>query len=183
MSLLKKISSFGGREAIYDTKRSLSYAQLYRASWALASQMTVKFRQAKKWPVENPRILYMTNRDVLHPMAQFATWHLDGIAVPISSSSTTDEIEFFAKNSQADMIIAHKDFKKKLEVVKTGLDDIPIYQLDDSDVTLMTKSLLSRHLLKPMPANQDAMIVHTSGTTGTPKGVVHTHGSLEAMMV
>ena len=81
------------------------------------------------------------------------------------------------------MIIAHKDFKKKLEVVKTGLDDIPIYQLDDNDVTLMTKSLLSRHLLKPMPANQDAMIVHTSGTTGTPKGVVHTHGSFEAMMV
>ena len=69
MSLLKKLSKFGGREALFDTKRSLSYAQLYRASWALASQMTVRFRQAKKWPVEKPRIVYLTNRDVLHPMA------------------------------------------------------------------------------------------------------------------
>ena len=72
--------------------------------------------------------------------------------MPISSSSTTDEIEFFAKNTNVDMIVAHKDFKKKLEVVKTGLENVPIYQLDDNDVTLMTKSLLSRHLLKPMPA-------------------------------
>ena len=69
----------------------------------------------------------MTNRDILHPMAQFATWHLDGIAVPISSSSTTDEIEFFAKNTKVDMIVAHKDFKKKLEVVKSGLEGVPIY--------------------------------------------------------
>ncbi len=29
----------------------------------------------------------------------------------------------------------------------------------------------------------DAMIIYTSGTTGNPKGVVHTHGSLEAQMV
>ena len=72
--------------------------------------------------------------------------------MPISSSSTTDEIEFFAKNTNVDMIVAHKDFKKKLEVVKSGLENVPIYQLDDNDVTLMTKSLLSRHLLKPMPA-------------------------------
>lgn len=108
MSFLKKLSKFGGRAAIHDHRRNLSYAQLYRASWALASQMTVKFRQAKVWPLEEPRVMYITNRDILHPMAQFATWHLNGVAIPVSSSSTTTELDFFAKNSGANMIICHK---------------------------------------------------------------------------
>mmetsp|Transcript_31745 Transcript_31745/g.48675 ORF Transcript_31745/g.48675 Transcript_31745/m.48675 type:complete len:113 (+) Transcript_31745:40-378(+) len=110
MSLLKKLSTLGSRAAVNDSSRNLSYAQLFRASWALASQMTVKFRQAKKWPVQQPRIMYLTNRDVLHPMAQFATWHLNGVCVPVSSSSTPAELEYFAKNSSVDMIVCHKSF-------------------------------------------------------------------------
>ena len=48
------------------------------------------------------------------------------------------------------MIVTHKDFNKELETVKNNVD-VPIYALDDSDVTLMSKALISRHLLGPMP--------------------------------
>ena len=113
MSLLKKMSALGAKPAICDTKRHLTYAQLYRSSWALASQMSVKFRQAKKRPIERPRIMYMTNRDVLHPMAQLATWHLDGVCIPISSSAKIAEIEYFLQDSKADMIICPHEFRKK----------------------------------------------------------------------
>lgn len=95
----------GAREALYDTRRSLSYAQLYRASYALTTQMTLKFRQAKKWPIEQPRVLYMTNRDVLHPMAQFAAWHMDGVCIPISSDAAPAELDYFVKDSKADIVI------------------------------------------------------------------------------
>ena len=75
--------------------------------------MIVKFRQAKMGQVQNPKVLYMTNRDMLHPIAQFATWHLDGVAIPISSSSTPSEIEYFVKDSQADIVVTHADFSKR----------------------------------------------------------------------
>ena len=65
------------------------------------------------WPIESPKVLYMTNRDMLHPMAQFATWHLNGVCIPISSSCTPSEIEYFVKDSGADMSVTHSPYANR----------------------------------------------------------------------
>jgi long-subunit acyl-CoA synthetase (AMP-forming) len=139
--------------------------------------MTVKFRQNKIWPIDNPKVMYMTNRDILHPMAQFATWHLNGVCIPVSSSCSHSELEYFIKQSGVDLVVCHQDFIKKFESFK-----VPVYGLSDSDINLQAKALVSRHA-QVIPAAKDAMLIYTSGTTGNPKGAIHTHGSLEAMMV
>ena len=97
--------------------------------------MTVRFRRAKKWPLEQPRVLYLTNRDVLHPMAQFATWHLNGVCIPVSSSSTTNELEYVIKNSEADLVVCHSSFLDRFQPIEDEVG-IPIYHLNDSDVDL-----------------------------------------------
>jgi malonyl-CoA/methylmalonyl-CoA synthetase len=97
--------------------------------------MTVKFRQEKKWPIEHPKVLYMTNRDVLHPMAQFATWHLNGVCIPISSSSTSAEIEYFAKQSECDLVVCHSDFKKRFDSIKESLN-VPVLHMSDDAINL-----------------------------------------------
>ena len=135
MSLLPKLQQRGGRLAINDGRRDLSYAALYRASWALATTMKTKYRMAKKQPIERPRVAYMTNRDILHPMAQFAAWHLDGVCIPLNSSSTSGELDFFVKNSQADIIICHADYLKRFASLQNELS-IPIISLNDAEVDL-----------------------------------------------
>ena len=97
--------------------------------------MTVKLRQAKKWPIENPKVLYMTNRDILHPMTQFATWHLNGVCIPISSSSKPSEIEYLIDNSQADIVVCHQDFAQSFEQFNIS-KNIPVYPLSDADIDL-----------------------------------------------
>ena len=122
----------------------------------------------------------MTNRDMLHPMAQFATWHLNGVCIPISSSSTQSEIEYFVKDSGADIVVTPAEFKKRFDAIhnQTG---IPVFHATQDDIDRSCMSLLHKHG-KEFPEKQDAMIIYTSGTTGSPKGVVHTHGGLEAYM-
>lgn len=141
----------------------------------------MSFRRAKKWPIESPKVLYMTNRDMLHPMAQFATWHLNGVCIPISSSSTQSEIEYFVKDSGADIVVTPAEFKKRFDSIhnQTG---IPVFHATQDDIDRSCMSLLHKHHLNNFPEKQDAMIIYTSGTTGSPKGVVHTHGGLEAYM-
>ena len=170
----------GSRPAVYDTRRSLSYAQLYRAAWAISNQMMLRFRQAKKWPVEAPRVLYMTNRDVLNPMAQFAAWHLNGVGIPVSSDTKANELEYFVKASKADIVVCAADFAKRFDSIKNELN-LPILALDKNDVDLACRSLMSRHA-QVHPDKMEAMIIFTAGTTGQPKGVVHTHGSIEAQL-
>jgi acyl-CoA synthetase (AMP-forming)/AMP-acid ligase II len=77
----------------------------------------------------------MTKRDVLHPMSQFAAWHLNGVCIPISSDSTPSEIEYFVKDSGADMIVCHSDFLKRFDSIKEELN-IPVHHLDDKDIDL-----------------------------------------------
>jgi acyl-CoA synthetase (AMP-forming)/AMP-acid ligase II len=98
--------------------------------------------------------------------------------VPVSSSAKPAEIEYFAKDSKADVIVCDAAFKKKLEPVLNAVD-IPVMAYTKYEIDMLAKSLMSRHA-QIHPPKQDAMIIYTSGTTGQPKGVVHTHGSLEA---
>lgn len=111
-------------------------------------------------------------------MAQFATWHMDGVCVPISSDAKPAEIEYFVKDSKADMIVCASDFVNRFDSVQNELN-VPVLPMNKSDVDMSCKSLITRHA-QVHSADQDALIIYTSGTTGKPKGVVHTHGSLEA---
>ena len=127
-------------------------------------------------PIEAPRVLYMTNRDVLHPMAQFAAWHLDGVCIPISSDTKPAELEYFVKNSKADIVVCASEFTKRFDSLKAELN-MPVLSLTKKDIDQACKSLVSRNA-KVSLLKKDALIIYTSGTTGKPKGVVHTHGSL-----
>ena len=62
----------------------------------------------------------------------------------MSSDTKANELEYYVKSSNADIIVCAADFAKRFDSIKNELN-LPLLALDKNDVDMACKSLMSRH--------------------------------------
>lgn len=104
-----------------------------------------------------------------------------GIAViPSSEMLRASDIEYRLAHSGAKAIIAYDAFTGQLDEVR-GIEEITLFVIGDApkgsiSLTDEMKQASSEYEAAHTKADDMAFLSYTSGTTGKPKGVVHTHG-------
>ncbi len=103
-----------------------------------------------------------------------AIWHLGGCAVPVDARLTPFEVATLVRSARPAFSVWRESPDPALA---RELSDLGTRVLEMPDDEGWTGSALPRSRSR---LEDEALILFTSGTTGNPKGVVHTHRTLQA---
>ena len=195
---------YPARDALiyYDTP--LTYAELERQVLALAGYL-----QARGVARGDRVLLYMQNAPQ-YVVAYYAILRADAVVVPVNPMNRAAELEHYADDTGASLCICGQERLADVQPLCTAgrLDEIIVtayseYATRATDLDLPTEvaapfeaptaagvtawrdALAAGHEPGPHTAAPDdlAVLPYSSGTTGQPKGCMHTHASVMATAV
>jgi fatty-acyl-CoA synthase len=172
----------------------LTYERLRQEVDALAG-----FLQQRLGVARGDRVLLYAQNCPQYVIAYYAILRADAVVVPVNPMNRTEELRHYVEDSDATVAIAGQDVLR--EIAPLGLrhvlpivyadylgapNELPVPDFVSAPGPEAWKQAIaadlkpSRHLAGPEDL---AVMPYTSGTTGKPKGCMHTHTSVQATTV
>lgn len=189
--------------AIHYYGRDLSYAALDQAVCALAGWL-----QQHAGVRHGDRVLLYLPNCPQYVIGYYAILRADAVVVPVNPMNRSAELAHYVENAQSQVILSAEDLWPQIAPLMhqaNGLQhcvlaaysdyihtqtDLPLPDVvrasrastAPNGAVLWSSALALGCLPQPHQAGVDdlAVMPYTSGTTGKPKGCMHTHGSVQA---
>jgi fatty-acyl-CoA synthase len=173
----------------------ITYGELKRQADALAG-----FLQQRCGVARGDRVLLYMQNSPQFIAGYYAILRADAVVVPVNPMNRSEELRHYAEDSDATVALAGQDVAKHLEPIalrhvlvaaySDALDartDLPVPDFvraprQSSSWREVLSAALQPAAHRAQPEDL-AVMPYTSGTTGKPKGCMHTHASLQATTV
>lgn len=169
LDIFKNAEQYAEHVALRDKTGSYTYKDIVKASNKIASALIGNDSDLKE-----QRIGFLIPPSFEYVSILWGIWKAGGIGIPLSLSATESELMHYLEDSKSSLLISDKEGSEKLRKLATNLK-IPLMTTED----IQGKEESS---LPEIGMERRALILYTSGTTNKPKGVVSTHGNIEAQI-
>jgi long-chain acyl-CoA synthetase len=161
-----------------ETGAVMTYRDLQRASRELARFLSARgVRKADK-------IALMLHNGYQTARLLIGVMYAGCTAAPLNLLSQTSQLTYVLDHSDTVLVFTSAELEPRVrEALSSVPRDIEVVLVDpDSTAALHTRSDANRSAAAESPLSEadDALLMYTSGTTGVPKGVLHTHRSVVA---
>jgi malonyl-CoA/methylmalonyl-CoA synthetase len=170
MKLVERAGAHAQRLAVSAPEGEFRYHHLLAASAAVAAGLL-----AGAADLGEARVAYLVPPGFTYVAVQWGIWRAGGVAVPLAVVHPPAELAYYVEDSGASVVVAHPDMADRVR---------PIAEARGLRF-LLTTELLGVETQAALPVvgpDRRALILYTSGTTSRPKGVVTTHGNIEAQV-
>lgn len=158
--------------------RTISYHELETSSARIANMLCdhglVKGDRVAVQVEKSPEVLFL----------YMACLRAGLIYLPLNTAYTESELEYFIGNAEPRAVICDPDSNERFTRLGVSLlSQMLIFELDINGTgSLMDQASIanSEYAAVDCEADDTAVILYTSGTTGKPKGAMLTHGNLSA---
>ena len=171
LNLVASAARIPQRPAAITDEHAMTYAELETASARLATLLEREGIGAED------RVGVMLPNIAAAPLAYYGIWRLGAIAVPINPLMQGREVQFYLSNTGAKALIGSPGFAGAATAGAEGAG-AKLWLVDDAELARLMGGLPEYGDPVLRDASDTAVVLHTSGTTGTPKGAELTHGSL-----
>ena len=161
--------------AIIAKEGELSFASLNQRVHALAANLQqAGIRQGDRVAVLLPNCAAI-------PLSYFATQKIGVVTVILDARLKGKELQGVLKDADVKLLITHQQLRAEVEEAFKTLERMPLWVVDGEGDESFEKRLSAPRATAVLPrlsADDDTLILYTSGTTGEPKGVVLSYRNL-----
>ena len=154
---------------------TMSYAELVRQAESLAGWL-----QRRAGVARGDRVLLWSQNSLQFVVASYAILRADAVVVPANAMWTAEEVQHLLDDSGARAGIVASEFVARLP--GAGLEHVVVIGEGVGGHTPWATALAAGEPPGPHRAAPDdlAVLPYTSGTTGRPKGCMHTHATVQS---